>query len=99
MDGTAHHGMAVEVTPHAHAVTHRPTLSRLPFPLPHTPTHTNTHRRFCPEHYNPVDFYLKQVSFAPGGVPEQEVARMDKLAAAFQASDMAVAAPLSPDDQ
>lgn len=56
----------------------------------------NTHRHICPERFNPADFYLKLVSFTPGGVPEEEAARMDRLATAFQASEFVVADPLPP---
>jgi hypothetical protein len=58
----------------------------------------NPNRYHCPEHYNPADFYLKLVSFAPHGVPAQEAARMDGLATAYRGSDMAVADPIPPDE-
>ncbi|EWM26638.1 abc subfamily abcg [Nannochloropsis gaditana] len=54
---------------------------------------------FCPEHYNPADFYLKLISFTPGAEAEGEVQRMDLLNDAFQKSDMRLMKPLPTDNK
>ncbi len=59
----------------------------------------STLKYFCPEHYNPADFYLKLISFTPGGVAETEGARMDLLNDAFKNSDMRLANPLPTDNK
>jgi len=54
---------------------------------------------FCPEHYNPADFYLKLISFTPGGEVEREGARINLLSEAFQRSAMCVRKPLAVDNK
>jgi len=54
---------------------------------------------FCPEHYNPADFYLKLISFTPGGEVGREGARMDLLSESFQRSAMSVRKPLMVDNK
>lgn len=52
----------------------------------------------CPENYNPSDFYLKLISATPGADSAEEKARMNKLVAAYNASDMVRKTPLAPDE-
>ncbi|TFJ88638.1 hypothetical protein NSK_000207 [Nannochloropsis salina CCMP1776] len=61
--------------------------------------HFSALKYFCPEHYNPADFYLKLISFTPGAEAEGEVRRMDLLNDAFQKSDMRLMKPLPTDNK